>query len=218
MTVGERAFSAAVPRAAVILAAGAGHRLGTTAKALLRTGDGPTFLQRIIETVHSAGVESADCTVVVADPHAAATAAEARRLGCQVVTNPEPARGMASSVAAGLARLAARPERGGALIWPVDTPFVSVTAVAAVLAAGTEENAVIPTRDGRGGHPLWLGAALWPLVAGVIDAPAGLRTLLEREHAKVRRIDIADSSILADIDTPVDAAARGVVIAGSAGQ
>src|SRR5204863_505817 len=81
---------------AVILAAGAGRRLGGAAKALLSV-DGTTFLANIDATMRAAGGTGG--VVVVGEPHAAAVPAAARALGLEVATNPDPARGMASSVA-----------------------------------------------------------------------------------------------------------------------
>ena len=88
---------------AVILAAGAGTRLGGVAKALLEARDGRTFLATIVGTAREVGL--VDAVVVVGPPYGDAVAAAARALGVRVVTNPEPARGMSSSVALGFAAL-----------------------------------------------------------------------------------------------------------------
>ncbi|HKE17608.1 MAG TPA: NTP transferase domain-containing protein, partial [Kofleriaceae bacterium] len=108
---------------AVILAAGAGRRLGGAAKALLelpRPGSeaSETFLARIAATAARAGAGRA--LVVVGPPHAGPVALEARRLGLDVADNPDPDRGMASSVAIGFARAAERfTGAHAALLWPV---------------------------------------------------------------------------------------------------
>jgi len=88
---------------AVILAAGAGTRLGGVAKALLTGADGRTFLARVVGTAHEAGTD--DIVVVVGPPFGDAVAAGARELGARVVVNPQPERGMASSVALGFGAL-----------------------------------------------------------------------------------------------------------------
>ena len=89
---------------AVVLAAGAGTRLGGVAKALLPLG-ADHFLGRVLATAAAAGVAPADAIVVVAPPFAEAVAAAAGARGATVVHNPAPARGMASSVALGFAAL-----------------------------------------------------------------------------------------------------------------
>jgi molybdenum cofactor cytidylyltransferase len=93
---------------AVILAAGAGTRMGGVAKALLRRG-ARTFLECIVETARP------DRTVVVVGPpYGDAVGAHAQELGAHVVINAQPARGMASSVALGFAALADEWKRQGA--------------------------------------------------------------------------------------------------------
>jgi CTP:molybdopterin cytidylyltransferase MocA len=79
---------------AVVLAAGSGMRLGGVAKALLRDGH-LTFLERIAATLEE--VDCQELIVVVGPPFADAVAAAARALDAQVIVNPQPERGMASS-------------------------------------------------------------------------------------------------------------------------
>ncbi|HEX9010315.1 MAG TPA: nucleotidyltransferase family protein [Holophagaceae bacterium] len=99
--------------AAVVLAAGAGRRMGGP-KALLVV-DGETLLRRAARVALAAG-----CTPVVAvvgpwDP-------ELEDLGILVTPNPEAEEGMASSIRAGLAALPAGVE--AVLLLGVDQPAV----------------------------------------------------------------------------------------------
>lgn len=110
---------------AVILAAGAGARLGGVAKALLpvalaegaRASIHTTFLGAIVRTMAEAGVDPGAIVIVVGAPHGDAVAREAARhaLAGAIVWNDDPARGMASSVAIGFEALArdAAAKRGG---------------------------------------------------------------------------------------------------------
>jgi CTP:molybdopterin cytidylyltransferase MocA len=82
--------------AAVILAAGAGQRLGGVAKALLPHPAG-SYLAAIAATAREVGL--VDAVVVVGAPFGDEVAAHARQLGLRVRVNPAPERGMASSVA-----------------------------------------------------------------------------------------------------------------------
>jgi molybdenum cofactor cytidylyltransferase len=188
---------------AVILAAGAGTRLGGVAKALLAAGD-VTFLARIAATARTAGVDRG--IVVVGPPHAVAVGAAARELGLAVVTNPEPGRGMASSVALGFA---AACETGDevALLWPVDHPDVAartIDRVLVALAAVPAAVAVIPTRGGRGGHPPAIRRALWPALAACGGAPDGARGVLAAAGAATLRIEVDDAGVIRDVDRPED--------------
>jgi CTP:molybdopterin cytidylyltransferase MocA len=107
--------------AAVILAAGAGRRIGGVAKALLPYR-GTSYLATIAATARAVGL--VDAVVVVGEPFGQDIAAHARQLGLRVRKNPAPDRGMASSVALGFAAIANGPA-AAAWLWPVDHPAVT---------------------------------------------------------------------------------------------
>ncbi|MBK9037443.1 MAG: NTP transferase domain-containing protein [Myxococcales bacterium] len=179
---------------AVVLAAGAGARLGGVAKALVPL-DGVTFLARIVATAGAAGVAPADVIVVVGPPHQAAVAAAAAALGATVVVNPAPARGMASSVALGFAALA--PAIDAALLWPVDHPWVRATTLAALRARGEG----VPVHDGRRGHPPLVGRARFAALAAAAAHPDGARGVL---RGALPLIDVIDPGVVRDVDHPHD--------------
>jgi len=181
---------------AVILAAGAGTRLGGVAKALLRVGE-DSYLARILATARAAGLD--DAVVVVGPPHGDAVAAEARRLGARVVVNAEPARGMASSIALGFGGLA-----GGeaAWLWPVDHPFVRTETLRALIAALAGHAAAKPVYEGRGGHPPLIARSVWPRLADC--AAVGARAVLAQ--VAVVAVPVHDPGVVRDVDTPEDAA------------
>lgn len=193
--------------AAVILAAGAGRRLGGVAKALLRVASGTTALEAVVTCAAGAGVSR--CVVVVGPPHDGVTAAEAARLGVAVTHNPAPERGMASSVALGFEHLlACCPDVDLGLLWPVDHVSVRSETVRAIVRACAAGAAVVPTYQGRGGHPACFGRALWPALAACMDAPEGARSVLRQlardTPGRVLRVEVGDAGVLADIDTPED--------------
>lgn len=196
--------------AAVILAAGAGRRLGTVAKAVLEDARGRTFLAAVHDTARAAGVTRS--VVVVGPPHAGATTREAERLGLEVAVNPDPGRGMASSVEIGFAHAGAHfAGCRAALLWPVDHPAVGVATARAIAEAAGERRVIIPVRGGRGGHPTAFGRALWPRLAACSTEPRGARSVIHGlEAGRVVRLDVADPGVIADVDTPADlASARG---------
>ncbi|ACY17681.1 nucleotidyltransferase family protein [Haliangium ochraceum] len=203
MSAGARA-----PAEAVILAAGAGLRLGGRAKATLRSATGDSFLAAVAACARAAGVMRA--VVVVGPPHQRESADEAARLGLEVVLNPEPARGMASSLALGFARL--RPDARCGLLWPVDHAAVQVETVRAIAAACPPAGALVPTWQGRGGHPSAFAPALWPALIACASAPAGqgardvLRSLPSAGEGRLQRLAVADAGVRLDVDTPADLA------------
>lgn len=187
---------------AVILAAGAGTRLGGVAKARCQLADGTTFLAAIAATARAAGC--GPIVVVAGPPHGDDVRALAAALDLAVCWNPAPARGMASSIAIGFAALPTGLD--AALLWPVDHPRVAAAVIARLAAGRGDADAAIPTFAGRGGHPALIGRALWPaLIAG--DAPDGARGVLRA--ARTVRLAVDDPGVIRDVDTPAALAALG---------
>jgi CTP:molybdopterin cytidylyltransferase MocA len=205
-----------IKRGAVILAAGAGMRLGGVAKALLRSRTNATFLEQIVATARTADLDIG--VIVVGPPHGEDVAMHARALGMHVVLNSKPERGMASSVALGFAALADT-DCEQAWLWPVDHPDVAPATLATLAGAiahhdiarpivrrapaqdlGGELVVVGPTA--RGGHPPLIARRVWPALIGCANLPNGARDVF----AQVDVIDVAvaDLACVLDIDMPGD--------------
>jgi molybdenum cofactor cytidylyltransferase len=184
--------------AAVILAAGAGSRLGGAAKALLVQG-GATYLAAIARTARTVGL--VDAVVITGEPFHREVAAHARQLGLRVRVNPQPERGMASSVALGFAAIAGGPA-SAAWLWPVDHPAVTVATLRGLVAAIRDHEVAQPRHGGRGGHPPLVRRTLWPQLAACGELPDGARGVLRA--ARVVAVDVDDPGVVHDIDTPAD--------------
>jgi molybdenum cofactor cytidylyltransferase len=170
---------------AVVLAAGGSSRMGSP-KALLTTAAGTTFA-----TLRDAGV---DAVRVVAAPGAFPVE--------DPVTNPDPSRGMLSSVQCGLRAL---PEGCDAiLVWPVDHPLVTSSTVAAMIAAFRADDPpiVVPVHGGRRGHPVLFASRVVPELLSA-DPGIGARRVVHA-HSDRLELPVADPGILDDIDTPDD--------------
>jgi len=176
---------------AVILAAGAGTRMGGVAKALLRRGE-RTFLRCIVDTAREIGLD--DGVVVVGPPFGDAVAAAARALGLRVADNAQPERGMASSIAIGFAALADG-DADAAWLWPVDHPDVTAATLRALVAALGDREVARPVVAGRGGHPPLVARAAWPRLVACTNA----REVI----AAADRIDVPvdDVGCTQDVDT-----------------
>jgi CTP:molybdopterin cytidylyltransferase MocA len=200
--------------AAVILAAGAGRRLGGVAKALL-PHRGTSYLGAIAATAREIGL--VDAVVVVGEPFGAVVAAHARQLGLRVRTNPAPERGMASSVALGFAAIAGGPA-AAAWLWPVDHPAVTAATLRRLVAALGEPggdrggdpggdpavgiDVAQPCYRGRGGHPPLVARAVWPALAACAGHPDGARGVLRA--ARSVAVEVDDPGVVHDVDTPAD--------------
>jgi CTP:molybdopterin cytidylyltransferase MocA len=188
--------------AAVILAAGAGRRLGGVAKALLPHPAG-SYLAAIAATARAVGL--VDAVVVVGAPFGDEVAAYARQLGLRVRVNPAPERGMASSVALGFAAIAGGPA-AAAWLWPVDHPAVRAATLRRLVAAFDEGEAgtevARPRFRGIGGHPPLIARAVWPALAACAGRADGARGVLRA--ARVAAVEVDDPAVIQDVDTPAD--------------
>ena len=184
--------------AAVILAAGAGRRLGGVAKALLPYR-GRSYLETIVMTARAAGL--VDAVVVVGAPFGDDIAAHARQLGLRVRVNPAPDRGMASSVALGFAAIANGPAQR-AWLWPVDHPAVGDATLRLLLSALGDAEVAQPRHAGRGGHPPLVSRTLWSRLAGCAGQPDGARGVLRA--ARVVAVEVEDPGVVLDVDTPAE--------------
>ncbi len=179
----------------IIPAAGRSRRMGSS-KPLL-DADGPSFLQRVVG--HLSGGGCRPVVVVVRDPDGP-VAAMARQSGARVVENPDPSTGPISSLRAGLQSL--DEEAAGCAFCPVDHPRISPDTVARLRDVFRETDApiVVPTHDGRRGHPVLFRKDLFDeLLEDELEE--GARTVLRRHEDEVREVAVDDEGILIDIDT-----------------
>jgi CTP:molybdopterin cytidylyltransferase MocA len=188
--------------AAVILAAGAGTRMGGP-KALLEF-EGRLLIERAVETATRGG-----CTDVIAVLGAGADEvrqrADLRR--ARVVVNEQWATGMGSSLRAGLSELTPGRRVDAALVLLVDQPFVGPPAVNAVLDAW-RNGARLATASygGRRGHPVLFGHEYWAEAALSAKADAGARSLLAEHAADLVLVPCDAFADPRDLDTPADVA------------
>lgn len=189
--------------AAVILAAGASSRMGRPKPLLLFHGE--TFLDRLIGCF--AGIAS-PVRVVLGYRAAEVRAGIVRGNEAEFVINPDPARGMLSSLQCGLLDLPA----GIAAVFfmPVDLPALRRTTIDTLAAA--PGSLLIPRCNGRNGHPVRISRTIvGELLAAPLTAKAS--DVIHRHRAVF--IDVDDPGVIHDVDTPAD---YEMLVAGRAGQ
>jgi len=188
-----------VKLAAVILAAGAGTRMGGRAKALLPV-DQTTFLARVIETARRVGVGRQVIVLGHLASEVERTVEDADDL--VVVRNPEPQRGQLSSLKIGLREV---DDDDAILAWPVDHPLVRPRTIERIIAAAQRHpgRIVVPRFDGHGGHPTLFPRTLFAALLALPD-DAGARGLYQRHPESVLRLDVDDPGVRHDVDTPED--------------
>ena len=181
------------PVGVVIVGSGAGKRFGGP-KAVALLNDGRRFLDAIVETAKSAGLEP---VVAVLPPDVAAPE------GVRVVINAKAESEQIVSVRLGLGQLLNSPVTA-ALLWPVDHPFVELESVLAVLDAASRTAApiVVPKYDGRRGHPTYFHRDVWVELMSITEG--GARAVVHVEPVRVHEVEVRDVGVLRDIDTQRD--------------
>jgi molybdenum cofactor cytidylyltransferase len=182
--------AAPFPVAVVIVGAGAGTRFGEP-KATALLPDGRRFLDAVVEIASAASLAP---IVAVLPPGTEAPA------GVRVVSNAKPKGEQIESVRLGLSVLSNSPAVG-ALLWPVDFPFVTLESVLAVLdgARRTSAPIVLPTFDGHRGHPAFFARETWRELMTVSEG--GARAVVRSIPQRVAEVAVRDRGVLRDIDT-----------------
>ena len=183
---------------AVVLAAGESRRMGTQ-KLLLPFGDA-TVVEAVVKAALGSRVDRA---MVVLGADAREVRAKLAPTGADFTVNEDHGRGMLSSVQAGFAALGEGAE--AAVVMLGDQPFLPSAVVDAVIAAHrtSGKGIVIPTFQGRRGHPVLVDMKYRAEVLG-LDPSDGLRQLMRAHPDDIHEADVADANVLRDLDTPED--------------
>ena len=163
--------------------------------------DGVPMVRLTVESLVSGGVDH--CVVVVSPQGAVAVEHALHGLPVDLVVNPDPSRGMFSSVQCGVM---ATDEADLCVLLPGDMPFVLPATIAAVIAAAQGGGrTVTPALDGHRGHPVACSSVLraWIIAAG---ADARLDHLMDQDA--VLTVDVVDAGVRRDIDRPIRPSVR----------
>jgi molybdenum cofactor cytidylyltransferase len=184
------------PIAGIILSGGASRRMGTP-KALLRFQN-ETFLDRLIRVFSAV----CDPIVVVVGEHADPIRSGIER-GREVLfaVNPDPERGMLSSLQCGLAMVPPRAE--AAMFLPVDHPDIEMATIQTLATRFRSDLApvTVPTYAGEHGHPVCVAR---PVIAELLAlAPeAKASDVIHRHIAATSYIEVLDRAVITDVDDP----------------
>lgn len=183
---------------AIVTAAGSAERFG--GKKLLAPVRGEPLLDHTIRSLLDGGVS--EVIVVLGSDGRRELGGVTTLMDSRVhsVENPDPSRGMFSSIQEGV--LSANGD--ALLILPGDMPYVRPETVRAVIAKYRERNAIVsPRYRGKRGHPVAMPLALRDEIAG-FPATATLHDVIKR-HTDMRvDLDVDDPSVVRDVDTPAD--------------
>jgi len=188
--------------AAIVLAAGRGTRMGGRHKVLRSLSPGgPPLVRQVVDRLQQAGVAP---IVVVTGHGAAGVRAALAGSRARVAHNPHFADGLGSSLAAGAGSI---DDVGAALVVLADMPDLDPAVVQQLVLAWRSggHTIVAPVHGGRRGHPVLFDAVhLHALRA--CSGDVGARALLKAHP--VHLVEVDDSGVLLDLDTPDEWAAR----------
>jgi molybdenum cofactor cytidylyltransferase len=183
--------------AGVVLAAGLSRRMGR-AKMLMPV-DGRAIVRHAVESVLAGGVDS---VWVVTGPDVEPVEAALAGLALQIVVNPAPEEGQASSLRAGIAALPASVD--AVLIALGDQPALAPSIIPALLAARRTSPKLIVApryRDGQG-NPVVFKREIFPELLR-LTGDQGARPIIQKEPARVEWVEL-DLPMPPDVDTPAD--------------
>ncbi len=188
---------------AVLLAAGAGSRLGGRPKCLLELGGVPLIRRQLI-ALSGAGVDE---VVVVLGHHAELIEPQVQSFPVTVVRNPQPDDGQVSSLRIGLAALTGKLD--AVLVALADQPLINAQDITSLIgawkkrAAGSE--VLVPQVGGEPGNPVMFSAEVREqILAG--GASIGCRQWRTAHPQAVAYFDTDNRRFKVDVDTPEDIA------------
>ncbi|MET4058712.1 nicotine blue oxidoreductase [Arthrobacter sp. UYP6] len=194
------------PIAGLVLAAGAGTRLGLGTKALLPFRNRP-LIEHLLTELRSGGCSS---LTVVLGAQADQVLAQAQLDPARAVVNPEWKTGMGSSFSCGVsAALTSHPE-AALLVALADQPGLTAAVVTRLIrhhqpgritVAGYRQPGSAALRRG---HPLIFDPDLAAAAARTAKDDAGARAYLNANTPLIDVVDCSDLDDGRDVDTPAD--------------
>ena len=187
---------------AVVLAAGRSSRMGRS-KALLLHADGTTtFVAHAIRTFRDAGIRD---VIVVGRPDDEELQRAVERQHATFVANPDPDRGQLSSLVVGLDAAERQHAADAIAVLPVDVPMITPTVVSRLVtaAASTPSPIVRASASGKHGHPVIFKHAVFDELRRA-DPALGARAVVRAHPERVADIDVGESGVTIDVDTPED--------------
>jgi len=184
--------------AAVVLAAGRSSRMGGANKLTESVGSVPV-LARVVDAALAVG---ASPVVVVTGHDAPAVERAVAGRPVVVVSNPDWAEGMGTSLAVGIGRVTGAVD--AAFVCLGDMPTVSADHLRALLDAFRERSdaaAWAPFHAGRRGNPVLWSARCFARLREVRGDRGG-KALLDGLGSEVVEVPVADAGVLLDVDTP----------------
>jgi molybdenum cofactor cytidylyltransferase len=181
---------------AIVPAAGKSERFG--GMKLVADVGGRPLITRTLQSLLDAGVPR---VIVVCAPVPFGTVDVFDDPRVELATNPDPSRGMFSTIQAGLA-FAAGDET--VVVLPADMPFVQPATIGVVIDECRRTDAPIAASfKGKNGHPLALPPRLRDAMLSA-EASGNLKDALKSVNEPPTSLDVDDPGVVRDVDRRED--------------
>ena len=179
---------------ALVLAAGSSRRFGSD-KRLARLSDGRTLLAASFENAHNVFFDVRVVLRLEDEPSHLGLPTDGK-----VVRSTRSGEGMAHSLAAGVSAVLDSNALAIAVLLG-DMPRIDSATLRALARLSTADNIVVPSQNGKRGHPVIFGRNFWPELLA-LQGDTGARDLLLRHPHHVIEVAVPDAGIHLDIDHP----------------
>jgi molybdenum cofactor cytidylyltransferase len=180
--------------AAILLAAGRSTRMGSANKLLADVGGKP-----MVRVAAEAALASRARPVLVVTGHQVGDVQAALAgLDLAFAANPDFAKGLSTSLKAGIAAVPAACD--GALVLLGDMPQIGASHLDRLIEAFAPGAVVVPVHEGRQGNPVLWPRDFFPELLR-LDGDAGAKGLIAAHRAAVREVEMGTAAIFADVDT-----------------
>jgi molybdenum cofactor cytidylyltransferase len=187
----------------ILLAAGKGARFG-----------GAKLLTPLPVTAHGVGAGTAigvasglhllsalPEVVAVVRPGDSILSSQLRAAGARVIECPRADEGMGASLACGVAAAA---DANGWVVALADMPWISPATIALVVDALRDGADIVATSHiGVRGHPVGFALAHYAALRA-LAGDEGAKSILAAHRNSLQLIEVADSGVVRDVDTPAD--------------
>lgn len=181
--------------AAIVLAAGRSTRMGAENKLLADLG-GKAMVRVVAEAALASG---AGPILVVTGHQEGRVRAALAGLDLAFVANPDFAKGLSTSLKAGIGAVPAACD--GALVLLGDMPRVEASHLDRLIDAFAPGAIVVPVHEGRQGNPVLWARSLFAEILQ-LQGDTGAKRVVAAHRDAVREVEMDTAAIFVDADTP----------------
>jgi molybdenum cofactor cytidylyltransferase len=181
----------------IILAAGQSTRMGTS-KPLLKFNLKMNFLEKIVTTYQSAGIQDIIIVINSNVKKELQHSSSGKIQECKVIVNHQPGLGRMNSIRIGLRET----QNSLVFIQNIDNPFVNEKILISLNNGIGESDFAVPTMNRSSGHPILLSEKVIHAVLQNEKTDINFRVLLK--SFKRTNIQVEDPGIFININTPED--------------